>query len=47
LEKRIDDRRFLRLMRLMLQAGYMEDWKCHRTYSGTPQGGSLHFLQSC
>jgi RNA-directed DNA polymerase len=41
LEKRIDDRRFLRLMRLMLQAGYMEDWKCHRTYSGTPQGGVI------
>jgi RNA-directed DNA polymerase len=38
LEKRIDDRRFLRLIRAMLKAGYMEDWKYHANYSGAPQG---------
>jgi group II intron reverse transcriptase/maturase len=39
LEKRIDDRTFLDLIRLFLRAGYLEDWKYHATYSGTPQGG--------
>lgn len=39
LSKHIDDGRFLRLMRELLRAGYMEDWKFNRTYSGTPQGG--------
>jgi len=39
LEKRIEDTRFLNLIRDMLTAGYVEDWQYHRTYSGTPQGG--------
>ncbi len=39
LEKRIADRRFIALIRGMLKAGYMEDWRFHRTLSGTPQGG--------
>src|SRR5229473_1339215 len=39
LEKRIEDTRFLNLIRDMLKAGYVEDWQYHRTYSGTPQGG--------
>lgn len=39
LEKRIEDRRFIALIRGMLKAGYMEDWRFHRTLSGTPQGG--------
>ena len=39
LEKRIDDKRFISLIRSMLKAGYVEDWKFHDTYSGTPQGG--------
>ncbi len=39
LEKKIDDRRFLALIKQMLQAGYLEDWTFHGTYSGTPQGG--------
>jgi RNA-directed DNA polymerase len=38
LSDKIDDKRFIHLIRLMLQAGYMEDWKFHATYSGTPQG---------
>lgn len=39
LAKRIDDRRFLRLIEQFLKAGYLEDWRYHATYSGTPQGG--------
>jgi group II intron reverse transcriptase/maturase len=39
LRNRIDDERFLRLIRKFLNAGYMEEWIFHKTYSGTPQGG--------
>jgi group II intron reverse transcriptase/maturase len=39
LSQKIDDKRFINLIRLMLKAGYMEDWKFRTTYSGTPQGG--------
>jgi len=39
LEKKIDDKRFIKLIKLMLKAGYVEDWSFHRTYSGVPQGG--------
>lgn len=35
------DARFLKLIRLFLKAGYMEDWKYHETYSGCPQGGII------
>jgi group II intron reverse transcriptase/maturase len=38
LEQKIDDQRFIRLIKAMLQAGYMEQWRFHPTYSGTPQG---------
>ncbi|MCM0673344.1 reverse transcriptase domain-containing protein [Micromonospora phytophila] len=31
--------RFLRLLRNMLQAGYLEDWTWNATLSGAPQGG--------
>jgi RNA-directed DNA polymerase len=41
LEKRIDDRKFIKLTKSMLKAGYMEDWTYHRTYSGAPQGGII------
>lgn len=41
LNERIQDERFLRLIRKFLNAGYMEDWKFNRTYSGTPQGGII------
>jgi len=46
LAKRITDQRFLHLIKQLLQAGYMEDWKYYRTYSGTPQGGNLSPLLS-
>lgn len=39
LSKKIADRRFLALIRQMLKAGYLEDWKFHATFSGSPQGG--------
>lgn len=39
LERKIDDKRFIRLIEGMLKAGYMEDWSFNATYSGTPQGG--------
>lgn len=39
LRERISDERFIRLIRKFLKAGYVEDWKFHNTYSGTPQGG--------
>ena len=39
LAERIHDNRFLRLIKQMLQAGYLEDWECHATLSGCPQGG--------
>ncbi|MGE5373920.1 MAG: reverse transcriptase domain-containing protein [Bacteroidota bacterium] len=39
LARNIKDNRFLKLIRQMLQAGYLEEWQYHSTYSGTPQGG--------
>jgi group II intron reverse transcriptase/maturase len=39
LQERISDERFIRLIRKFLNAGYIEDWVYHKTYSGTPQGG--------
>jgi group II intron reverse transcriptase/maturase len=41
IENRIADRKLLKLIKLFLKAGYLEDWKYHRTYSGTPQGGII------
>jgi group II intron reverse transcriptase/maturase len=38
LAEHIHDGRFLRLMRGLLKAGYLEDWKWNRTLSGAPQG---------
>ena len=39
LGEKIHDNRFLRLLRHLLQAGYLEDWQYHKTLSGSPQGG--------
>src|SRR5260370_20423440 len=38
LKKKIEDKRFIRLIKAMLDAGYLEDWTYHTTYSGVPQG---------
>lgn len=46
LSKDIHDGRFLNLVKRLLEAGYMEDWQWHRTYSGTPQGGIISPLLS-
>lgn len=37
----IKDERLIRLLRQMLEAGYMDDWHYHQTYSGTPQGNVI------
>src|SRR5215475_12220394 len=39
LAENIHDQRFLRLIKHMLKAGYMEDWDYRDTLSGVPQGG--------
>jgi group II intron reverse transcriptase/maturase len=39
LAEKIQDQRFLRLIRNMLKAGYLEDWEYHESLSGSPQGG--------
>src|SRR5438132_9643452 len=39
LSERIHDNRFLRLLRNMLTAGYLQDWRWGATLSGVPQGG--------
>jgi group II intron reverse transcriptase/maturase len=39
LGRTIHDTRFLKLVKEMLRAGYVDDWRYHRSYSGAPQGG--------
>jgi group II intron reverse transcriptase/maturase len=41
LAEKIQDNRFLRLIRNMLKAGYLEDWDYRDTLSGVPQGGTV------
>jgi len=41
IEKCVADEKVLNLISHFLKAGYMEDWKYHKTFSGTPQGGVL------
>jgi retron-type reverse transcriptase len=41
LARDIKDNRFLKLIRTMLRAGYMENWEYHKTLSGTPQGAGV------
>lgn len=38
LGEKIHDGRFLQLIRKLLDAGYLEDWKFNQTLSGVPQG---------
>jgi len=42
----IRDGRLIQLIRGLLRAGYMEDWRYHETPSGTPQGGIISPLLS-
>jgi len=39
LAEKIHDGRFMRLIKELLEAGYLEEWRYHGTLSGTPQGG--------
>lgn len=39
LREKIHDNRFIRLITNLLNAGYLEEWHYHTTYSGVPQGG--------
>jgi group II intron reverse transcriptase/maturase len=41
LAEHIQDGRFLRLIRELLKAGYLEDWQWNRTLSGAPQGSII------
>jgi group II intron reverse transcriptase/maturase len=41
LHEKIQDDRFLNLIRKFLTAGYLDNWEYHRTYSGTPQGSVI------
>lgn len=41
IRKKIRDARIIKLIYKFLKAGYMENWKYHKTYSGTPQGGII------
>jgi len=46
LGKKIKDSKFLNIIRQFLKAGYVENWKYNKTYSGTPQGGLCEALHN-
>ncbi|MFE2729449.1 reverse transcriptase domain-containing protein [Kitasatospora sp. NPDC059327] len=46
LAEKIHDGRFLQLLKRMLKAGYLADWRLHPTHSGAPQGGPVSPLLS-
>jgi len=46
LGEKIHDNRFLRLVKNLLEAGYLEEWKYNATLSGAPQGGIISPLLS-
>ncbi|WP_214484904.1 reverse transcriptase/maturase family protein [Bacillus sp. SM2101] len=41
LRKTIKDEKVINLIWKFLKAGYLEDWKFHKSFSGTPQGGII------
>src|SRR6266704_448359 len=41
LGEKIHDNLFLRLIRHLLESGYLEEWKFNKTLSGCPQGGVI------
>jgi group II intron reverse transcriptase/maturase len=46
LKEKIHDGRFVRLVKHLLDAGYLEDWKFNQTLNGVPQGSILSPLLS-
>ncbi|WP_346276118.1 reverse transcriptase domain-containing protein [Pseudonocardia sp.] len=46
LAEKVHDNRFLRLLRNMFEAGYLEDWVYNATLSGVPQGGVVSPVMS-
>jgi group II intron reverse transcriptase/maturase len=46
IQRDIHDGRLIQLIRGLLKAGYMEDWRYHETLGGTPQGGIISPLLS-
>lgn len=44
LQKDFKDNRFISLKERLLQAGYLEDWVYHKTYSGVPQGSIVSLI---
>jgi RNA-directed DNA polymerase len=46
LKKKVDDKCLINLIKGMLKAGYLEEWKYYPTYSGVPQGGIISPLLS-
>lgn len=41
IQRDIPDQRFLKLIKEMLEAGYMEEWQYHTSYSGVAQGNVI------
>lgn len=41
INEKIKDARLIKLIHKFMKAGYVEDWRYHGTYSGTPQGGII------
>lgn len=46
LSEKIQDGRFLNLMRKLLDAGYLEEWQFNQTLSGVPQGSIVSPVRS-
>jgi Type II intron maturase len=46
IQRDIHDDRLIQLIRGLLKAGYMEDWRYHETLGGTPQGAIISPLLS-
>jgi group II intron reverse transcriptase/maturase len=46
IKEKIQDGRLVQLIKGLLKAGYMEDWKLNKTLSGSPQGGIISPLLS-
>jgi len=41
INNKVKDARLIKLIHKFMKAGYVEEWRYHGTYSGTPQGGII------